>query len=219
MLYEAKKSFELMGNLLGRLPNYELSHMLRVGIMVKTLASKLTRFDIKKANMFGEAACYHDVGKVFVPQQILVKSGKLTSIERNLMKMHCVTGQIALSQISKYDSYVCDNLWQVTEAALFHHEHWDGNGYPFGLVGIQIPVVGRLVAICDAYDAITSTRPYSRGREHAQACKELERCSGFQFDPKLVDVFLHNSVEMKSVVNDLEDEWKQSIYINQRMQI
>lgn len=213
MLAKAKKSYELIGRYLGSLPENEINHMLRVGILVKTLSLKLTETDSAQANLLGEAACYHDVGKIHIPKQLLLKSGKLSVVEWNLMKMHCVHGQIILNQISKYDPFVKDNLWLVTEAALFHHERWDGSGYPFGLAGKQIPILGRLVSICDAYDAMTTVRPYNCRKPHQQACEELARCAGIHFDPDMVRIFLHNNSMMEFCVNDSQPEWYPAVNI------
>lgn len=201
MQARVKERYEQTGLLFGHLPENEINHMLRVGILVEMLADKLTFISSEQARVFGEAACYHDVGKIYVPQRILIKNGELTETEWNLIKMHCVNGQIALNQISRYDSFVKDHLWLTTEGALFHHERWDGNGYPFGLTESHIPILGRLTSICDAYDAITNVRPYRHGKHHDEACEELERFSGIQFDPELVDIFLSCSLDINSLFN------------------
>lgn len=217
MLTKAKNSYELIGRYLGRLPENEISHMLRVGILVRTLSSKLMGIDCSKSYLLGEAACYHDVGKIHIPQPLLQKRGNLTVIEWNLMKMHCVHGQIILNQISKYDSFVKEHLWLITEAALFHHERWDGGGYPFNLSKKQIPILSRLVSICDAYDAMTTIRPYSSRKSHQQACDEIERCAGIHFDPELVNIFINNNSVMEFCVSERESDWYQPVNICQRM--
>lgn len=196
MLEKVKERHELIG----QLPDNELSHMLRVGILVETLSVKLTGVDCGKAKLLGESAFYHDVGKIYIPQQILLKKEKLTVTEMNLIRMHSVHGQVVLNQINLDGSFTNERLRLATEAALYHHERWDGSGYPFGFKTKQIPFIGRLTSICDAYDAITSVRPYRRKEKHEQACEELERCSGIQFDPELVNAFLHYSSALKTCV-------------------
>lgn len=198
MLVGVKERHELIGYL----PDYEISHMLRVGILVQTLSEKLTGVDCGKARLLGEAAFYHDIGKIYVPQQILLKKDKLTAIEKKLIRMHAVHGQLVLNQICMESAFTKELLHLATQSALYHHERWDGSGYPFGLEAKQIPFVGRLTSICDAYDAITSFRPYICRKQHEQACEELEQCSGFQFDPELASIFLHNHSEMKSCTNN-----------------
>lgn len=127
-------------------------------------------------------AQFHDVGKVGVPDAILSKAGPLTPQERGAVERHCDVGYRIASASSE--------LMPIAEWILRHHEWWNGKGYPLGLAGEAIPVECRLLAIADAYDAMTSDRPYRKAMSHEEALAELRRCAGTQFDPKLVEVFL-----------------------------
>ncbi len=127
-------------------------------------------------------AILHDVGKVAVPDAILVKPGQLTAEEWQTMKRHPETGyRIAVASA---------NLAPIADLILSHHEHWDGSGYPRGLVGEDIPLLARIIAVADAYDVMTSGRPYRRAMTEEEAMAELQRCSGQQFDPSVVEALL-----------------------------
>jgi hypothetical protein len=123
----------------------------------------------------------HDVGKIRIPDRILRKPGQLTIEERAIVEEHVVVGAWMVSSVSSAD---------VVSAVRHHHERWDGQGYPDGLAGTDIPLYSRMIAVADAYDAITSTRPYrvSSGREHA--VEILEKHAGTQFDPMIVTAFV-----------------------------
>ena len=127
------------------------------------------------------AAALHDVGKIRIPDRILRKPGQLTIEERAIVEEHVVVGAWMVSSVSSAD---------VVSAVRHHHERWDGQGYPDGLAGTDIPLYSRMIAVADAYDAITSTRPYrvSSGREHA--VEILEKHAGTQFDPMIVTAFV-----------------------------
>jgi PAS domain S-box/diguanylate cyclase (GGDEF) domain len=126
-------------------------------------------------------AQFHDVGKVGIPDAILSKSGPLTTKERSEVQRHCDVGYRIASASSE--------LMPIAEWILRHHEWWNGRGYPLGLKGDTIPLECRLLAIADAYDAMTSERPYRKTMSHEAALNELKRCAGTQFDPALVEVF------------------------------
>lgn len=124
----------------------------------------------------------HDLGKVGIPDRILFKPGKLTEEEWGIMKLHPEKGyRIAVSS---------PDLSTVADLILRHHERWDGKGYPLGLERTEIPIECRILSIVDAYDAMTNDRPYCKARSHSEALKEIERCAGTQFDPKIVEEFL-----------------------------
>jgi putative two-component system response regulator len=130
------------------------------------------------------AAPLHDVGKIGISDTILLKPGKLTAEEFEAMKAHTSIGGRILGE-SDYRI-----LQMATEIALTHHERWDGTGYPEGLQGEEIPITGRIVAVADAFDAMTHARPYKDAFPVDRAVAEIERCSGAQFDPSIVVAFL-----------------------------
>ncbi len=127
-------------------------------------------------------AMFHDIGKVGVPDNILFKKGPLTYNERLKMQRHTEIGhRIAVSS---------PELAHISDWILLHHEWWDGNGYPLGIEGEEIPLECRILAVVDAYDAMTKDRPYRSAMRHEEAIAELKRCAGTQFDPSLVEQFL-----------------------------
>jgi putative two-component system response regulator len=153
--------------------------------MVLQLAERLARkcglnedqvFDVKIA------ALLHDIGKIGVPESILRKPARLTPEEKAEMDKHVFYGHRALAGIPK--------LQHVRELVYHHHERWDGLGYPDRLKGEQTPLGSRIVAVVDAYDAMTSDRPYRRGMRSEQALERLSEASGTQFDPLIVESFL-----------------------------
>ncbi|MBL7060198.1 MAG: diguanylate cyclase, partial [Actinobacteria bacterium] len=123
----------------------------------------------------------HDIGKVAIPEEILQNKGKLTRSEWNTIKRHPVIG-----------SNICEStplLVHIANCVLCHHEWWDGNGYPRGIKGDNIPIISRIITIVDAYDVMTHDREYSKAITKDKAIEELKRCSGTQFDPRLVEKF------------------------------
>jgi diguanylate cyclase (GGDEF)-like protein/PAS domain S-box-containing protein len=147
-----------------------------------TLAAKTCGMTDKSFAELGLLAQFHDVGKIGVPDNILFKPGTLTAKEREKIERHAEIGyRIAIST---------PDLAPIAELILKHHEWWNGKGYPLRLKGDQIPLECRLFAIIDAYDAMTSERPYRPAMTKAQALAEIERCAGTQFDPRLAKLFI-----------------------------
>jgi putative two-component system response regulator len=143
----------------------------------------------------------HDVGKIGIPDHILLKPGKLTPEEFDKMQQHAVIGSKIIEKIEKSTS----ERKFIKHAKLMagtHHEKWDGSGYPIGLSEISIPLEGRIMAVVDVYDALISARPYKQPFSHEQAVEIIEDGGGAHFDPRITDVFLKVSDEMNVVLKD-----------------
>ncbi|MFJ5775848.1 HD domain-containing phosphohydrolase [Streptomyces sp. NPDC093094] len=156
---------------------YTRGHSERVGQASMTIARELG-MDDRGVELLRFAGILHDVGKLGVPTRLLRKDGPLTPEERRVIELHPEYGHEIVRGISF--------LGEARAAVLHHHERIDGSGYPYGLVGHQIPEPARVVAVADAFDAMTSTRSYRRARPVEAALAELERCAGAQFDPRMV---------------------------------
>ncbi|WP_369364516.1 HD-GYP domain-containing protein [Streptomyces sp. CG4] len=156
---------------------YTRGHSERVGQASVMIARELG-MDDDRVEVLRFAGILHDVGKLGVPTRLLRKDGPLTPEERRIIELHPEYGHEMVRGISF--------LGEARAAILHHHERLDGSGYPYGLVGTQIPECARVVAVADAFDAMTSTRSYRRARPVQAAVTELERCAGTQFDPRMV---------------------------------
>ncbi|WP_215448914.1 HD-GYP domain-containing protein [Streptomyces sp. ATCC 21386] len=156
---------------------YTRGHSERVGQASLLIARELG-MDDERAEVLRFAGILHDVGKLGVPTRLLRKDGPLTPEERRIVELHPEYGHEMVRGISF--------LGEARAAVLHHHERLDGSGYPYGLVGGQIPEFARVVAVADAFDAMTSTRSYRRARPVDAALAELRRCAGAQFDPVMV---------------------------------
>lgn len=160
---------------------YTQDHSQRIAGYTDALCRKLD-IDEEQIMTIRSAAALHDIGKIGVPDEILRKPGPLTSQDWDLMKRHPKIGADIIAPVIK--------LSRVAPIIIAHHEKYDGSGYPYGLKGDQIPLGARILAVVDAYIAITDERVYRKARSHAEAISELTKNSGVQFDPKVVDEFL-----------------------------
>jgi len=151
------------------------------------------------ADMLLDAAPMHDIGKIGIPDSILQKPGTLDEQEWNTMQTHAQMGQ---DIIGDDDSEL---LRMAAAVAISHHEHWDGSGYPNNLSGEKIPMVGRIVAIADVFDALTSVRPYKESWSVEDAVTHLQAQAGKQFDPRLVSLFVENLDEILKIKAQLSD--------------
>jgi PAS domain S-box-containing protein len=158
-------------------------HTERVGVTAAEIAVQLG-LDADEIKLLREAAPLHDVGKLAIPDSILLKPGKLTPQEHEVMQTHAALGARLLSDSSS------PVLQMATVIAATHHERWDGTGYPAGLAEKAIPRVGRIVAVADVFDALTHDRPYKSAWPVEQAIAEIQRAAGSQFDPRVVAAFL-----------------------------
>lgn len=152
--------------------------------LIKTTAKMGTILGLSSSEMddLNLLARLHDIGKIAVEERVLRKKGKLTQDEVVEIQKHCEAGyRIAKSS---------HTLSSISKHILYHHERWDGQGYPHGLKKDEIPLLSRILSIADAYDAMVSDRPYRKALSEEAAIKELKKCSGNQFDPKLVTVFI-----------------------------
>ena len=140
---------------------------------------------------FRESLLLHDIGKLGIPDRILLKESALDAEEWAIMRKHPEMGANLLGHFESYK--------EISSIILAHQEHYDGSGYPKGLVGEQIPIIARIIAIADAYHAMTSNRPYRSAMEPAAAAHELFRNRGTQFDPRLVDAFIQGLVRLRMV--------------------
>ena len=145
----------------------------------------------------------HDIGKVGIPDSILRKPGPLTGEEEEIMRRHTVIGGDTLrSVLERFSGTSFLNM--AMEIAYYHHERWDGAGYPYGIAGEEIPLAARIVALADAYDAITSRRPYKKAENHGEAVRRIEIDTGKHFDPALVDAFRRRQEEFEIVQRRLQ---------------
>lgn len=175
------KTIRAISNALDTKDSYTNGHSLRVTLYSMILASELG-LDDNYMEDIEIAGLLHDIGKIAMPKSILCKNGALTDEEFMVMKSHPIRGEKIVINIKK--------LQMISEWVKSHHEKWDGTGYPDALKGEQIPLPGRIIALADTYDAMTSTRPYRIALPHEVAVNEIKRCSGTQFDPQLAELFV-----------------------------
>ena len=156
---------------------YTGSHSDRVGELAARIARRLG-VEETQVELTRVAASLHDLGKLAIPEEILRKRGALNASERLVLQRHPQIGHRMLESLG---------VEPIAEWVLHHHERWDGAGYPNRLRGEEIPLGARIIFVADAYDAMTSERVYMEARSPSDALQELERCSGSQFDPAIVD--------------------------------
>jgi HD-GYP domain-containing protein (c-di-GMP phosphodiesterase class II) len=163
---------------------------------VASLANAVARrfsLNTEQVDEVTKAAELHDIGKMAVPDAILEKPASLDERERAMIKQHTVVGERILA--------VAPALRKIGKLVRYSHERWDGTGYPDRLSGDEIPLGARIIAVCDAFDAMTTDRPYQPAVPLDDALSELRRCAGTQFDPAVVEVFCE---EAESVLRDVE---------------
>ncbi|KUJ72781.1 HD domain-containing phosphohydrolase [Thiomicrospira sp. WB1] len=191
MIYRLGRAAEYRDNETG-------NHVRRVSLFAQAIAEQLG-MDQAYCDLIRIASPMHDVGKIGVSDTILLKPGKLNDDEYARMQSHVEIGGEILSNGQS------ELLKMAREIALTHHEKYDGKGYPHGLKGEDIPLSGRIVAIADVYDALTSARPYKEAWPSDKAVALIEREKGAHFDPQLVDAFLAVLPRIRSISAELQD--------------
>lgn len=159
---------------------YTAGHSRRVSEYSCAVARQLG-LDVEQEDQLRIGALLHDIGKIGVPDSVLGKPGRLTTDEIRLIQKHPAIGRRILEGVHGFAPYL--------STVELHHENWDGTGYPYGLTGEETPLAARIVHVADAYDAMTSDRPYRNGMNSQDAVRILEENAGTQFDPAVVAVF------------------------------
>ena len=182
---EQKKIFEMAAksilHALDCKDHYTYGHSVRVAYYCVLLGKEIG-LDDEELYELEMAALFHDIGKIAIPDSILLKPSRLTEDEFNEMKTHPAKTAEILEGFSHFDL--------VSKYAKYHHERWDGRGYPEGLKGERIPLYSRMILLADTFDAMTSSRTYRKGLDDEVAFNEIIEFSGSQFDPGLADAFV-----------------------------
>jgi len=198
-----EKTHLVMLQQLGRAADYRDNetgmHIVRVGNFSKLLGLA-SGFLESQAELLMYASMMHDIGKIGIPDGVLLKPGKLTNEEFEVIKSH---PEIGAQIIGDHDAEV---LKMAKQIALTHHEKWNGQGYPQGLSGEEIPLVGRIVAIADVFDALTCVRPYKTAWSVESALELIVKDAGRHFDPGLVKLFLDMETEVRRIATEYSDD-------------
>lgn len=188
------------------------NHIRRTQLYVKKLAEKLSQLPRYKAiltsqyiQLLYKSAPLHDIGKIGIPDKILLKPGRFTPEEFEIMKTHTTIGYEAIIRAEKQLGIKVEFLELAKQIALGHQEKWDGSGYPLGLAGEDIPLSARLMALADVYDALISRRVYKEGMPHEVALDIMRQGRGNHFDPDVLDVFLEIEGEIREIANRYAD--------------
>jgi len=191
------------------------NHIRRTQFYVKALAEKLqvhprfSRFlTDRNITMLFKSAPLHDIGKVGIPDRILLKPGRFEPHEFEIMKTHPALGHDAIEHAEKSLGTDVEFLSMAKEIALYHQEKWDGSGYPEGLSGDDIPISARLMALADVYDALISRRVYKSGMPHEKAVQIIVESKSAHFDPDIVDAFVDIQEEFKAIAARYADSDK-----------
>ena len=179
-------------------------HVIRISKLCERLARGHGLSD-HECHLIRHASPMHDIGKIGIPDHILLKSGKLSSQEWSVMKTHSDIGALILSGSES------EFLQMAEVIAGSHHERWDGNGYPRGLKGEEIPLVSRIVTICDVFDALISDRPYKEAWTVENTVAEMKKQSGKLFDPNVLQTFMDLLTEMVDIAQQFSDASQQVI--------
>lgn len=188
---------------------YTCGHSERVALLSRHLAAKLGLSDSEVERIY-MAGLLHDVGKIGVPELVLQKTGRLTNEEFEQIKKHPQIGARILADVKQ--------LEDIIPGVLYHHERFDGKGYPTGLSGRDIPLMGRIICLADCFDAMTSSRTYRKALPVEVALTEIRRCSGTQFDPTLADAFLQITPEQfRHLLRDHQQQAKKLLELQEHL--
>lgn len=186
-------------------------HIQRTQLYVKELALELKNNELFKEYLTYEnikliikSTPLHDIGKVGIPDNILLKPGKLTKEEFEIMKRHTIIGKEAIERAESSIDKPLTFLKFAKEIAYYHHEKWDGSGYPEGISGYEIPVAARIMALADVYDALVSKRVYKEAFSHEKAVDIIKSDSGKHFDPMAVEAFLRLQEKFRKISSELK---------------
>lgn len=192
-------------------------HVIRVGEIAAVLAQALGLDEASCANL-RDCAPLHDIGKIGIPDEVLLKPGKLDPVEWKIMQQHCMFGCEILGPLtSKEEAHSSCEDWGAKDPdgnelldlarmlALLHHERWDGSGYPFGLKAEAIPLEARIVAVVDTYDALASERPYKKAFPEEKCLAIIKESSGSHFDPDVVIAFFANIDRIQNIRQRWQD--------------
>lgn len=189
------------------------NHIRRTQLYMKALAEKLKNHPKFEAYLTDDqiktlvrSAPLHDIGKVGIPDRILLKPGRLDADEFEIMKTHTTIGRDAIADAERAMPFQSSFLQCAREIALSHQEKWDGSGYPEGLSGENIPIAARLMAVADVYDALISKRYYKDAMPHEQAMNIIAEGSGTHFDPDIVVAFVMIGDEIEAIARSLSDD-------------
>ena len=188
------------------------NHIRRTQHYVRALAEQLrdhprfqSQLDDEIIRTLFKSAPLHDIGKVGIPDNILLKPGKLDEAEFEVMKKHTTLGHDAIARAEYILGTKVEFLTLAKEIALSHQEKWDGSGYPQGLSGDDIPMSARLMAVADVYDALISARPYKKPMSHAEAAEIIRKGRALHFDPDVCDAFLEIEDEFRMIADRFVD--------------
>ena len=181
------------------------THLQNVAYNAKLLAQSLQfspQYESEVSNSFIEdielAALLHDIGKMAISDRILLKNGKLDSDEMEVVRTHSEVGAKALMEVYSHNEY-SDYIKMAIDIAYYHHERWDGRGYPKGLKGTRIPLAARITSIVDVYDTLTREKCYKEAMTHEEAVNQINLDAGRAFDPGIVDVLNRVQKQLRRV--------------------
>jgi HD-GYP domain-containing protein (c-di-GMP phosphodiesterase class II) len=182
---------------------YTCGHSERVALLSRYIAQQMKLRDSEIEQIY-MAGLLHDVGKIGVPEAVLQKPGRLTPEEFEQIKKHPEIGAKILADVKQ--------LKPILPGVLYHHERYDGKGYPEGLAGEKIPLMGRIICMADCFDAMTSSRTYRKALPIEVAMSEIRRCAGTQFDPFLAEAFLRSTPDaLRELLRDHKERSKRLI--------